>query len=265
MNIDRKKFFDKYREIFESLNQSQVDGINQLLGMIESDKNMTPIPILAYILATVKHETADTWRPIEERGLVDYFLKYEPSTDIGKQLGNSQIGDGYKYRGRGYVQLTGRSNYQKMSIRLSKLLNKNIDLVEHPNDALEPDIAYKILTVGMIEGLFTGKRLSEYITPQSRDYYNARRVINGLDRADLIANYANNLLNILTDSVIAEIAIEPIPDQTKFPAELLDKYMCAALIGLLANKNNDVLNYEDIARHSYEIAKREIEERNKHV
>jgi hypothetical protein len=271
MNIDRKKFYDAYREAFESLNQSQVDGLNQLLNMIEKDPEMVNIRIVAYILATVKHETAHTWQPIVEKGSKEYFDKYEPITGLGLKLGNRTMGDGYKYRGRGYVQLTGRFNYHKMSLRLSGLLEKNVDFVEYPDTILEPEIAYLILTIGMREGLFTGKRLSDYITtPRNYDFYYARRVVNGLDKANLIASYADSLLGILTDSVtdetaITETEITPPPDQTKFPAELLDKYMCAALTGLLANKNNDVLNYEDIARHSYEIAKREIEERNKHV
>jgi hypothetical protein len=271
MNIDRKKFYDAYREKFGSLNQSQVDGLNQLLNMIEKDPEMVNIRIIAYILATVKHETADTWRPIVERGDKKYFDKYEPITGLGLKLGNRTMGDGYKYRGRGYVQLTGRANYHKLSLRLSGLLAKNVDFVEYPDAVMEPETAYLILTVGMREGLFTGKRLSDYITtPRNYDFYYARRVVNGLDKADLIAGYANDLLDILTDSIIdkteiIETEIVPSSDQTKFSAELLDKYMCAALTGLLANKNNDVLNYEDIARHSYEIAKRMIEERNKHV
>jgi putative chitinase len=46
-------------------------------------------------------------------GRESYFNKYKPEASIGKKLGSSQIGDGYRFRGRGIFQLTGRYNYQK--------------------------------------------------------------------------------------------------------------------------------------------------------
>lgn len=139
----------------------------------------------AYVMATVKHETADTWEPIYERGARAYFNKYEPDTIIGDRLGNTKTGDGYLYRGRGYVQITGRANYERMS----KVLN--VDLVNTPDLALDEGIAYMILSLGMSRGLFTGKCLNDYIkSGLPPDYFNARRIINGLDRAAMIANYA---------------------------------------------------------------------------
>lgn len=138
----------------------------------------------AYVLATPWHETGYTMKPIHELGGRSYFDKYEPGTEIGKRLGNTQPGDGFKYRGRGYVQLTGRANYEKAGRIIG------VDLVNNPDLALDPSIAARILVAGMIQGWFTGKKLSDYIDLQHSDYVGARRIINGTDKANTIALYA---------------------------------------------------------------------------
>lgn len=138
----------------------------------------------AYVLATCFHESAHTMKPIYERGARDYFDKYEPGTRIGAMLGNTTAGDGYLFRGRGYTQLTGRANYARAAAKLS------LDLIRLPDLALVPANAAQIMVLGMTEGWFTGKSLSSYITLSSSDFVNARRIINGTDRAELIAGYA---------------------------------------------------------------------------
>ena len=169
-----KQFFDSVRASFGALSQSQVDGFNALLlasvGM--------PIKHRAYILATAWHETAFTMQPIHERGQVSYFDKYEPGTKIGRDLGNTLKGDGYRFRGRGYVQLTGRRNYAKAGAAL------HIDLVGNPDKALEPATAAKIIVFGMFEGWFTAKKLG------SQSYVEMRKIVNGTDKAEQIAGYA---------------------------------------------------------------------------
>jgi len=138
----------------------------------------------AYVLATAFHESAHTMKPIYERGPRTYFDKYEPGTRIGSMLGNTQPGDGYLFRGRGYVQLTGRTNYAKAGAKLG------LDLIRLPDLALVSANAAQVIVVGMVEGWFTGKRLSSYIALSASDFVNARRIINGTDRAELIAGYA---------------------------------------------------------------------------
>ncbi len=170
--------FTIIRKQFGALKQGQVDGINRLVVHMAVAK--TPIEHQAYLLATAWHETAATMQPIHERGKVTYFNKYEPGTRIGKVLGNTKPGDGYAYRGRGYVQLTGRANYAAAGRKLG------IDLVGKPDLALDPDHAADILIKGCSEGWFTTKKLSDYT-----DYENMRRVVNGTDRAELIAGYAD--------------------------------------------------------------------------
>lgn len=201
MRFDRDKFFAAYRLAYPSrLSQSQVDGLNTLLSSIETDPHLADLRHVAYMLATVKHECADTWQPIVERGARSYFDKYNASTIIGKRLGNTHPGDGYLYRGRGYVQITGRANYT----RLSHVLGRGTELAWVPNLVLAPEIAYQIMSVGMRKGLFTGKKLTDYINESGCDYVQARRIINGVDRAALIASYAQSIESILRASITGE-------------------------------------------------------------
>ncbi|MBZ9984917.1 carboxypeptidase [Mesorhizobium sp. BR-1-1-8] len=139
---------------------------------------------VAYLLATAWHETGHTMRPIHERGAVSYFYKYEPGTSIGRRLGNTNKGDGYLFRGRGFVQITGRRNYQFSSTKLGA------DFVGNPELVLDPNHAADIIVLGMKEGWFTGKKLADYVTLQQSLFIPARRIINGTDCASLIAGYA---------------------------------------------------------------------------
>jgi hypothetical protein len=201
MKFNHTTFFNGYREIYGKLNQTQVSGLDNLIGYIEIDNDVSDIRWAAYMLATVKHECADTFQPITERGARSYFDKYEPGTSIGKNLGNTVAGDGYLYRGRGYVQLTGRANYQKMSNNLG--LTGDDDLIVHPDNALHPDVAYRIMSYGMRNGSFTGKKLNDYINAAKCDYTNSRRIINGTDQAAKIKDYAINVESVLNNSLTA--------------------------------------------------------------
>lgn len=153
-----------------------------LMFLIEAVKDL-PLPQQAYVLATTFHETAREMQPIYERGAPGYFDKYEPHNKLGRLLGNIKRGDGFLYRGRGYVQLTGRANYAKAG----KALGEALEAL--PDQALRPDLAARILIDGMIGGWFTGRKLSDYLGEKA-DYLNARRVVNGLDCAADIAGYA---------------------------------------------------------------------------
>lgn len=190
MKFDREKFFAGVKErIDPTLNQGQVDGIDTILDGIELD--WTDLRRAAYAFATIFHETAGTFQPIHEYGTKDYFNKrYGPSTAVGKKLGNTKPGDGARYAGRGYVQLTGRANYRKFGLE------------DTPDDAMNPDTAFRILAVGMIRGSFTGKKFSDYITDTKCDYVEARRIINGTDRAGMIAGYARNFEKTLKEATV---------------------------------------------------------------
>ncbi len=186
MQIDRKKFFDGYRAAFGKLEQGQVDGLEFLLGKLEVDPDILWLSWAAYMLATVKHETGDTFRPIKEFGR-GKGKKYGIPTRSGKI-----------YYGRGYVQLTWERNYLIMGPYVGE------DLASHPDRALDPDVAYNIMSVGMRKGMFTGRKLSDYLNAESRDYQNARRIINSVDCAEKIARYAVRFEEILESAIIGE-------------------------------------------------------------
>lgn len=140
---------------------------------------------IAYILATAKHES-DQFNTLRE---YHDGSDYEGRSD----LGNNQPGDGVRYAGRGYVQLTGRTNYE----RYAQITG--IDLVNNP-EVLERDanLSAFVLVHGMMNGAYTGVPLGDYIPAGgSPDFWNARRVVNGTDRADLIAGYAEQYRNSL--------------------------------------------------------------------
>lgn len=120
---------------------------------------------IAYILATAQHETDNFTAPDEHYGR--------------RQARKLGYDGGEEYFGRGYVHLTHLENYN----RFDALLGLNGELVRNPTLAKEPEIAAKVLVIGMRDGLFTGKRLDRYINEDTYDPYNARRVVNGVTSA----------------------------------------------------------------------------------
>ena len=198
--FDRKKFFDAYRERFGPLTQALVDALEYLLGRIESDTRFgnsdTDRRQLAYCLATFKWETAHTFEPIDEIGSDAYFnRRYAPGTEAGKNVGNTQPGDGALFHGRGYVQLTGRSNYTK-----AKQLT-GVDLITEPDRAKEPELAYQIAIQGMLDGWFTSRKLSQYFKPDgTANYEEARAIVNGTDQATRIADIGRRFSEILLEA-----------------------------------------------------------------
>ncbi len=130
----------------------------------------------AYVLATAYHETAHRMKPVREMGGEKYLRSKAY----------------YPYVGMGYVQITWISNYKKASDKLG------VDFVKNPKLLLKPEYAAPILVTGMREGWFTSKKLSDYISGSKADYKGARRIINGTDKADLIAGYAKAYENLLS-------------------------------------------------------------------
>jgi putative chitinase len=188
--MDHAKFFDAIRGGFTGkLEGEEVKGTEAVLAAMAG----APLAYVAYALGTSFLETAGTMQPITEYGGRAYFTaRYDPKgarPDIAKRLGNIQPGDGARFCGRGYVQLTGRANYAKAGKALG------IDLVAHPERALECDVAAKIMRRGMTEGWFTGKRFADYLPEVGpatlAAFKGARRIINGQDRAGDVARYAH--------------------------------------------------------------------------
>jgi hypothetical protein len=176
---ERKYFFDSVRAMlfYGNLTQSQVDGMNYLLDTWEKSFPAGDERWLAYALATTYHETAMEMRPIEEYGKGQGYPYGEPTGPYGKC-----------YYGRGHVQLTWEENYVKAS---NELLGYDVkaDLHKFPEDALEDGISALILYDGMSDGWFTGKKLGDYFYDQWENPVDARAIVNGTDKADLIASY----------------------------------------------------------------------------
>lgn len=179
-----------YKNIRESLFggkliQSQVDGIEVICKAFgEGELNH-----LAYILATVYHETDQTFRPIEEYGkgkTKDYGKKLDVGKGPGKRI--SYTTPDKLYYGRGYEQLTWRDNY----LRMGKLIGE--DLLNNPELMLTIPVASKSIIAGMKTGLYTTHKLSDFSNGKEFDFKNARTIINGLNKAELIAGYAHKFL-----------------------------------------------------------------------
>jgi hypothetical protein len=172
-------FFAAVRAITGSLDQVQVDTINRLLA----GATRWRAPWLAYALATAWHECR--LRPIAEWG-----------KGRGRYYGKPGAYGGQVPYGRGLVQLTHDRNYEWAD----KALGLNGSLLRNFDRALEPDIAARILVLGMETGAFTGKALRHYLTGDNatrEQFRQARRIINGMDKSDLIAGYAERFMSAI--------------------------------------------------------------------
>ncbi|UQS95238.1 endolysin [Pseudanabaena phage Pam5] len=185
--MDKAAFFAAIRrDLFDGvLAPHQVKRIEVLLdAMIAAE---WPLAYASYALATAHHETAQ-WKHMKELGGESYFRRmYDRAGSrpkVAAALGNTEPGDGVKFAGRGYVQLTGRANYVKAGRALG------LDLVKEPDLVEEPETAARVLIWGMSTGAYTGKANRDYLAKSPPDYVNARRIINGTDKASMIAGYA---------------------------------------------------------------------------
>ncbi|ULJ63264.1 hypothetical protein MIS46_04235 [Wielerella bovis] len=187
-------FFDYVRKnlFSDSLNQSQVDGINALV--LAGVQHGLTVQQHAYVLATAYHETAKTMQPIAEYGRGQNYVygRWQTNSAGVKYCYKNGSRDvvytenecPHLFYGRGFVQLTWYDNYLRAGQKLG------VDLLNNPDLALQMDLSAKIMILGMKEGWFTGKKLSDYINDHRNDYVNARRIVNGTDKADQIARYA---------------------------------------------------------------------------
>jgi hypothetical protein len=207
MILDHEKCMAAYSVAYGHIDPARQQNIERLLSAIEADGAVTDLRWAAYMLATVKHECADRWQPLEEYGKGAGRPYGEPVTVVSAD-GRPHVNT---YYGRGYVQITWKDNYE----RLGKAIGVNDQLVIFPERALDPSIAYRIMSEGMCRGLFTGRRLGDYINAHRCDYRLARQVIKGLDQAERIAAYSNVLEEILRQSVAAVHGVPAIPATPK--------------------------------------------------
>ena len=186
MPYDRKFYFDTVRkDLFRgNLTQSQVDGQNYLLETweqhFEQNNPNDGTMWLAYALATFFHETAETMQPIEEYG-----------KGAGKSYGKPAGPHGQCYYGRGHVQLTWEENYKNGQKFLKERYGVDANIHPEAHKMLHPQTSALVSYDGMIHDWFTGVGLPKYLSKSKgiEDPVNARRIVNGTDKADLIAGY----------------------------------------------------------------------------
>lgn len=179
------------------ITNSQFDRLSILLNKLASYPNVSEEQG-AYILATAHWET-DRFLAMEEYASGD---AYEGRAD----LGNTQKGDGRRFKGRGFPHLTGRKNYEWGAHVSGR------DIVFMPSLAADPDISAVLLITGQMSGDFTGVGLGRFINDEKTDFVNARKVHNGLDRAELIADIAERYLAaIKAANQISPAAKNPLP------------------------------------------------------
>lgn len=219
--MDRSKFFASLRKapFNGSVTQHQVNGIEAILDACQK-LNVTDLRQIAYALATPMIETGGTYEPVVEslnystealrakfpnRISTSDAQKYGRNSShaanqemIGniiyggewgkKNLGNTQPGDGFKYRGRGLVQQTGRRLYEIFGY------------ANNPGDAANVKDSAEVMVKGMRDGIFTGKKFSDYFTSSKEDFVQARRMVNSLDKAEEIAKHAKTFYAALKAS-----------------------------------------------------------------
>ncbi len=191
MKFNKDIFLTKFNSTAQ-----QAAGLLFLLKKIEIDEGFSSdLRQIAYFLATVEHETAGTFQPIKER-------RERPDSPRRANQDRYWLTG---YYGRGYVQITWKKNYAKFG------------LVAYPETALNPDVSYDIASRGMRDGLFTGKKLSDYFSPTSEDFKGARAIINGKDKA---AEIAAKAVKMQARLALALIRPELPPDPTPEPASL---------------------------------------------
>lgn len=131
--------------------------------------------------ATVAVETGN-FRPVEERGGVAYFAKHYEGR---KDLGNTEPGDGARFHGRGFIQITGRANYRTFG----KIVG--VDLEAHPDMALEPAISANILA-----RYFKDRGIDR--AAEAQDWLKVRRRVNGgTNGMTAFQAYVNALLEVM--------------------------------------------------------------------
>ena len=208
-------FFDTVRPLFGRLSQEQVDGMNRIVSY--AAKRGVGRAHLAYILATVFHETAKWMVPIRE-GARRYGTNYSDASarravkaihDKGIISTNYALphANGNSYYGRGLVQITWGENYEKFGI------------YDNPDEALEWDKALEITFEDMRDGMFTGKSLADVEEVGEQDYTNDRVVVNGDGRKNgaRIAGYANTFYDALAEYSPKEVPNEPSKHQGAWP------------------------------------------------
>lgn len=199
------------------LSQGQVDGLGHILKGC-ARHNVTDLRWMAYILATAFHETGRRMQPVREgfastdEGAIRAVTRLFKRGRISRNYALRSKRTGQSYFGRGYVQLTWEENYARLGKKL------DIDLLNQPSLALDPVVSTDILIRGCVEGLYTpGHDLKRYFNEKLTAPVGARRIVNGKDKASLIAGYYRNFMKSLEPAHMKIETIEPVSVEVEPP------------------------------------------------
>lgn len=227
--MNRAIFFDAIRPHI-TLNQFAVDGINALLDAGEH----LPLHHMANILANVRRETGGIMGPIKETVMAHHRDRNPTDAEVIRRLDRAFARGQLPWVktpywrggafGRGQLQATHDANYRKFgAIPYSK--------------ALEPAMSARIAVVGMMDGMFTGRKLSDYKFPAALDLppsQNPRRIVNGSDGSDReVAASHRMFAAALERAGWGEAVSTPIaPRATEIPASSFWAGIIAAIAAL---------------------------------
>jgi putative chitinase len=179
--INRPFFFDRIQtELHRTFQSRQIKTLDRIFDYWEQNHREKDDRMLAYILSTIDYESAGSLMPLEEFG-----------KGAGQEWG--QVDEkGNAYYGRGFLQITRKEAYEKISSEVG------IDLVSNPNLALDLDVSIKIAVEGMLDGWFTGKSLANYFNKTTEDWVGARKIVNGLNKSVIIAAHARQFYSAIS-------------------------------------------------------------------
>ena len=206
--------------------QLTTEHYNELFDAWDTDATLTDLRWLAYMLGTAYHETGFVVRPIRETGRDDEatvirLLEQAYAKGRIKKRYWLREANGQSYYGRGFVQLTWAANYK----RVSEAIGLRTALYDHADMALDRPPSVKILIRGMIEGLYTpGQTLPKYFSTLKEDWVTARKIVNGLDKADQIADYAKTYRSALRLTAVVATPGTPTPPVTPVPVPGTPKF-----------------------------------------
>ncbi len=208
--MNREAFFNAIRPAFGSLNVKQVEGMEALF---DAGRDL-PLHHMANVLAQVRRETGGHMAPIKETVMPSHRDKNPSDAEVIRRLDRAFAAGRLKWVktpywrdgwfGRGQIQLTHRANYLKFGIT-------------NPEDAMQLAVSAKVAVRGMVEGLFTGRRLVDYDFPADLDAppkSNPRRIVNGQDGSDSeVARHHREFAAALQQAGWQRFAPQPAPSK----------------------------------------------------
>lgn len=196
--VNRASFFNRLKTygLFSKLNTGNVQGMAAIIDEYER-LGWFDLRWLAYIMATVYHETIRTMQPIEELGRgkgKPYGSKLKYGGGPGKRV--AYTCPDKIYFGRGHTQNTWFEIYEKLS-NTKRAKDENWDFLNNPELLLQMKPSIWATFFAMSTGLYTGRKLSQYFDGAKEYPVKARAIINGSDKAELISGYYVKFLKCL--------------------------------------------------------------------